>query len=80
MIHFDSWNNLREMVDQKREEINLAHGVQNFNIECSETIVSKFDLWYRYYILENWNKFFWRHVHVSEIKTEFQVKVKPIHV
>ena len=44
MIHFDSWNNLREMVDQKREEINLAHGVQNFNIECSETIVSKLGL------------------------------------
>jgi len=27
-------------VDQKREEINLAHGLQNFHIECNETIVS----------------------------------------
>lgn len=34
------WNNLREMVDQKRDEINVAHGFQNFNIECNETIVS----------------------------------------
>ena len=28
------------MVDQKRDEINVAHGFQNFNIECNETIVS----------------------------------------
>ncbi|KAK7104923.1 spectrin beta chain-like isoform X2 [Littorina saxatilis] len=33
-----TWNNLREMVDQKRDEINVAHGFQNFNIECNETI------------------------------------------
>ncbi|BFZ11613.1 hypothetical protein BsWGS_14652 [Bradybaena similaris] len=33
-----AWNNLREMVDEKRDEINVAHGVQNFNIECNETI------------------------------------------
>ncbi|XP_041353644.1 spectrin beta chain-like isoform X2 [Gigantopelta aegis] len=33
-----SWNNLREMLDQKRDEINLAHGLQNFHIECNETI------------------------------------------
>ncbi|XP_056020668.1 spectrin beta chain-like isoform X11 [Ostrea edulis] len=32
------WNNLRDLVDQKREEINLSHGVQNFHIECNETI------------------------------------------
>ncbi|XP_033733756.1 spectrin beta chain-like isoform X4 [Pecten maximus] len=32
------WNNLRDLVDQKREEINLAHGLQNFHIECNETI------------------------------------------
>ena len=28
------------MVDAKRDEINLAHGLQNFHIECNETIVS----------------------------------------
>ncbi|KAK7507079.1 hypothetical protein BaRGS_00001930 [Batillaria attramentaria] len=33
-----TWNNLREMVDQKRDEITVAHGFQNFNIECNETI------------------------------------------
>lgn len=33
-----TWNNLREMVDQKRDDINVAHGFQNFNIECNETI------------------------------------------
>ncbi|ESP01600.1 hypothetical protein LOTGIDRAFT_139452 [Lottia gigantea] len=32
------WNNLREHVDQKRDEINLSHGLQNFHIECNETI------------------------------------------
>ncbi|KAK3578499.1 hypothetical protein CHS0354_007749 [Potamilus streckersoni] len=32
------WNNLRELVDQKRDEINLAHGLQDFHIECNETI------------------------------------------
>ncbi|XP_067680907.1 spectrin beta chain-like isoform X4 [Haliotis asinina] len=32
------WNNLRTLVDQKRDEINLAHGLQNFHIECNETI------------------------------------------
>lgn len=41
MYVFDcSWNNLRDLVDQKREEINLSHGLQNFHIECNETIVS----------------------------------------
>ena len=34
----DSWNQLRDLVDQKREDINLAHGLQNFHIECNETI------------------------------------------
>ncbi|XP_076464437.1 spectrin beta chain-like isoform X2 [Babylonia areolata] len=33
-----TWNNLREMVDQKRDDITVAHGFQNFNIECNETI------------------------------------------
>ncbi|KAJ8308165.1 hypothetical protein KUTeg_013039 [Tegillarca granosa] len=33
-----TWNNLRDLVDQKREEINLTHGFQNFHIECNETI------------------------------------------
>lgn len=33
-----SWNNLRDLVDQKREEINISHGLQNFHIECNETI------------------------------------------
>ncbi|XP_035827834.1 spectrin beta chain isoform X1 [Aplysia californica] len=33
-----TWNNLREMVDHKRDDINVAHGFQNFNIECNETI------------------------------------------
>ncbi|XP_062617853.1 spectrin beta chain-like isoform X3 [Saccostrea cucullata] len=32
------WNNLRDLVDQKKEEINLSHGLQNFHIECNETI------------------------------------------
>lgn len=32
------WNNLRSLVDQKRDEIHLAHGLQNFHIECNETI------------------------------------------
>ena len=36
------WNNLREMVDVKRDDINVAHGFQNFNIECNETIVSHY--------------------------------------
>lgn len=39
-----SWNNLRDLVDQKREEINISHGLQNFHIECNETIVSCVDL------------------------------------
>ncbi|XP_059173308.1 spectrin beta chain-like isoform X3 [Physella acuta] len=33
-----TWNNLREMVDQKRDDIHVAHDFQNFNIECNETI------------------------------------------
>ncbi|XP_050407107.1 spectrin beta chain isoform X3 [Patella vulgata] len=32
------WNSLREHVDQKRGEIDLSHGLQNFHIECNETI------------------------------------------
>ncbi|XP_061173791.1 spectrin beta chain-like isoform X6 [Saccostrea echinata] len=32
------WNHLRDLVDQKKEEINLSHGLQNFHIECNETI------------------------------------------
>lgn len=40
LFHAFRWNNLREMVDQKRDEITVAHGFQNFNIECNETIVS----------------------------------------
>ena len=45
-LHFtiSRWNNLREMVDHKRDDINVAHGFQNFNIECNETIVSFFFL------------------------------------
>ncbi|KAH3857019.1 hypothetical protein DPMN_099616 [Dreissena polymorpha] len=35
-----SWNNLRELVEAKRDEIEGAHGLQNFHIECNETIVS----------------------------------------
>lgn len=35
-----SWNNLRELVEAKRDEIESAHGLQNFHIECNETIVS----------------------------------------
>jgi len=34
-----SWNNLRELVEAKRDEIDSAHGLQNFHIECNETIV-----------------------------------------
>lgn len=30
------------MVDQKRDDIHVAHDFQNFNIECNETIVSFF--------------------------------------
>ncbi|XP_052270062.1 spectrin beta chain-like isoform X3 [Dreissena polymorpha] len=33
-----SWNNLRELVEAKRDEIEGAHGLQNFHIECNETI------------------------------------------
>ncbi|XP_060584243.1 spectrin beta chain-like isoform X5 [Ruditapes philippinarum] len=33
-----SWNNLRELVEAKRDEIDGAHGLQNFHIECNETI------------------------------------------
>ncbi|XP_076360233.1 spectrin beta chain-like isoform X3 [Tachypleus tridentatus] len=32
------WAVLRELADQKREEINFAHGAQTFHIECRETI------------------------------------------
>lgn len=32
------WDNLRGKAEQKREEINAAHGVQTFHIECRETI------------------------------------------
>ncbi|CAG2100104.1 unnamed protein product [Medioppia subpectinata] len=32
------WSELRENSEQKREEINSAHGVQTFHIECRETI------------------------------------------
>lgn len=39
-----SWNNLRDFVDQKREEINIFYGFQNFYIECNEIIVSCVDL------------------------------------
>ena len=40
-MYICSWNQLRDLVDQKREDINLAHGLQNFHIECNETIVSQ---------------------------------------
>ncbi|CAG5119810.1 unnamed protein product, partial [Candidula unifasciata] len=33
-----TWNKLREMADQKRDDITVAHDFQNFNIECNETI------------------------------------------
>ncbi|XP_052768377.1 spectrin beta chain-like isoform X4 [Mya arenaria] len=33
-----NWNNLRELVEAKRDEIEGAHGLQNFHIECNETI------------------------------------------
>ncbi|XP_054154264.1 spectrin beta chain-like isoform X2 [Oppia nitens] len=32
------WSELRDNSEQKREEINSAHGVQTFHIECRETI------------------------------------------
>lgn len=32
------WAELREKAEGKREELNLAHGVQTFHIECRETI------------------------------------------
>lgn len=44
LLLYFRWNNLRDLVDQKREEINLTHGFQNFHIECNETIVSILDI------------------------------------
>ena len=32
------WAELREKAEGKREELNSAHGVQTFHIECRETI------------------------------------------
>ncbi|XP_055939314.1 spectrin beta chain-like isoform X2 [Argiope bruennichi] len=32
------WSALQEVAEQKKEEINSAHGVQTFHIECKETI------------------------------------------
>lgn len=32
------WAELREKAEAKREELNSAHGVQTFHIECRETI------------------------------------------
>ena len=32
------WAELREKAEGKREDLNSAHGVQTFHIECRETI------------------------------------------
>ena len=32
------WAELREKAESKREELNSAHGVQTYHIECRETI------------------------------------------
>merc|ERR1719461_2071947 len=32
------WSSLREKSEMKREELNTAHGVQTFHIECRETV------------------------------------------
>jgi spectrin beta len=32
------WAELREKAEGKREELNSAHGVQTYHIECRETI------------------------------------------
>jgi len=32
------WAELREKAEAKREELNSAHGVQTFHIECRETV------------------------------------------
>ncbi len=38
MLSFHRWNKLKDHADHKKEEINAAHGVQTFHIECRETI------------------------------------------
>lgn len=32
------WAELREKAEAKRDELNSAHGVQSFHIECRETL------------------------------------------
>ena len=32
------WSSLREKSEMKREELNSAHGVQTFHIECRKTV------------------------------------------
>lgn len=34
----EEWSRLREKADNKRDELNSAHGVQTFYIECRETV------------------------------------------
>ncbi|KAG1673120.1 Spectrin beta chain [Nymphon striatum] len=34
----DRWNELREKAEKKKQEIDAAHGIQTFHIECRETI------------------------------------------
>jgi len=38
IIVFYRWAELRDKAEHKREEVNAAHGVQQFHIECRETI------------------------------------------
>ena len=43
---------MRELVEAKRDEIEGAHGLQNFHIECNETIVSRTGLSNTCFLLE----------------------------
>ena len=38
MVGIYSWSQLRDMVDDKRKELERAHRFQTFKIDCSETV------------------------------------------
>ena len=40
------WNNLRDLAKQKRDALNLAHSTSTWYIECNETMVRIYGLWF----------------------------------
>lgn len=36
-LHPSRWSQFRDLVDQKKDSLNSALGVQNYHLECNET-------------------------------------------